>query len=194
MAKPGGSAANPLRELSGQISSTQRFGLGTAGIVLLTVLAGTFLIQTPWQERQSRLTSTFSEEQQRLELLQTLQSQRTTIRSQEKDFLLEGGAPVLTSQVSQLAKETGLEIESVTPQQETALQPYTKLQIEVIATASLQTLVRFLHSIEHHHPFLVVEEMGLGSQPPGLPQPAVGQETHQIRLLISSYARRENSA
>ena len=140
----GRSLIHQIQDLGSLIAPGQQLWLASAGIALLTLGLGVALSQNPWQEQRQRMASRTSEQQQRLELLQVLETQSRAIRKQEEGILLEGGTPVLTSQLSRLAKETGVEIDSVTPRPETSMPPYTKYQIEVVATANLRKLTDFL--------------------------------------------------
>lgn len=198
--------AAQLRELGARISPTQRFWLATLVIVLATFFLGSTLIQTPWEGHRRQMVSRISNEKQRIELLQTLNHQGETLQESEQGLLLEGGAPVLTSHLSRIAKESGVEIESVTPQPQVSLPPYIKFQIEITALAHLKDLVRLLHTLEHYKPLLVTDELEVGSPSTaaGAPYTSYGAVTprlwppsdakergYRVRLLIGSYARKE---
>ena len=73
-----------------------------------------------------------------------------------------GGATGLTGQLSQLAAQSGLQIESVTPQAELVSEPYTRFQIEIMTTGNLSNILRFLRTVEDHRPLLWTEQMDIG--------------------------------
>ena len=194
-----------LNEVRGQITHTQRIWLMNVGVFLVTVVAGFVTIQIPWQEHRRQLAAQYAEETERSELLQEILNQRTQLQGLEKKLLLEGGATALTGQISRLASESGLQIESVAPQPELALEPYMKYQIEVLASSNLTDVLRFLRSIETHEPLFWVDQLEIGElpseslnfssasfdgQPTGQKQPA---ELHRIKLIIGALARQRAS-
>jgi Tfp pilus assembly protein PilO len=146
----------------------------------------------------------FAEEQQRSELLSTIDLQNGELKKQEKKILLQGGAPVLTSEVSRLASQTNFQIESVAPEPDLSLGPYTRHQIQVVATGKYVDLLRFLHTIEQHEPLLKVEHCEVGTPPQegrgyspygrGSAAPArtfsVDESRQKATILISAFSRR----
>ena len=206
MSPPGRPLSDQLQEIRSRISLKQTFWLLSVGVAIATFLLGIVLIQNPWQEKERQLAGLSSEEEQRGVLLLSLRNQWKTLRAAEQDRMLVGGSPVLTSHVAGIARATGLEIESVTPQPETALPPYTKFQIEVVASAKLKNLTNFLHALEQHRPLLVANEItvqtlelsaktGSGFNPYASQKQRsveINKETRHIRLLISSYNRKVN--
>lgn len=207
MTPPGGvHLPEQLQEIRSKISPQQTLWILSAGVLLLTFLAGVLLIQNPWQEKQRQLGSLSAEEEQRGSLLLSIANQGRTLQMIEQGRMLVGGSPVLTSHIARIAKETGVEIESVTPQPETALPPYIKFQIEVGASSKLQNLIRFLHALEKNRPLLVADEIEIqnpessaskamgafGSSSPPKRSVQISKETRRVRLLISSYNRKTN--
>lgn len=205
---PTPSLSNRLQDLGARISPTQRLWLVSVGIAAAASLIGNTLIQTPWRERSRQLAARYTDQQQRIELLRALEQQDRMVSQRGKGQLLEGGSPVLTDQISRIAKENKIAIQSVTPQGETALAPYTKHQIEVKTLARIEDLARFLHAIEHHQPFLTVDEMEIdrtrtsaegpffspGQEPRGA-APDLSERnpntSRRARFLISGYARKD---
>ena len=195
---------NQLGEMSSQISHAQRLALITLAVAAATFGIGIFMIQIPWQESRRQLTGAYQENTERGSLLASLQQQISSQKKQEKELLLEGGTPVLTSEVTQLASEAGLEIESLVPRDETNLPPYTKLQIEVSGSALPAHLLSFLQKMEQHRPLLVLNELEIGNRlKPGSsaafgtskkPAPEFSpNDTREIRFLISAYSRPQGS-
>lgn len=191
-----------INEAKSQIGRTQQLWLITLGVGILTLAAGITAIQLPWQEKRRQLTSRYSEEKERSELLAAIQRQKAELQGMEEEFLLQGGATGLTAQISDLAVQSSLQIDSVTPQPELMVEPYTRSQIEILATGRLADVLRFLRTLEEHRPLLWVEQMDLG-EPPG--EFASGSETageeepppegkqQQVRFLIGAVARQRNS-
>ncbi len=192
------SILSQISDVRSQITQSQRLLLVTLGMGLATLGIGIAMIQMPWQERRQQLTSHYSEEKERAELLLAIQRQKTETQDMESKFLLEGGATALSSQVSQIAALSGLQIESVTPQPEVPIDPYVRLQIEITATANQTNTLRFLKSIEEHKPLLWVEQMDMGEPPAETSLSLTAQdektpfqmrEQQKIRLLIGAVSR-----
>ena len=154
-----------INEAKSQINRTQQLLLVTVGVVILTVGIGVAAIQLPWQEKRQGLASRYSEEKERAELLLSIQKQKADLQDLEGKFLLQGGATGLAGQLSQLAAQSGLQIDSVTPQPEVAAEPYTRFQIEMMTTGNLANVLRFLRAIEEHRPLLWVEQLDMGDLP-----------------------------
>ena len=142
-----------------QINRTQQLLLVTLGMGLLTLAIGVLMIQMPWQERRQQLTSRTIEEKERSELLRVIQRQKADLQGLERACLLKGGATGLASQISDLATQSGLQIDSVTPRPEIVAEPYTRFQLEILATGNLANLMRFLRTLEDHRPLLWVEQL-----------------------------------
>ena len=126
--KPGASSSilSQISAAKSQINRTQQLLLVTLGMGILTLAIGVLMIQVPWQERRQQLTSRTGEEKERSELLRVIQRQKTDLQGIERTFLLKGGATGLASQISDLATQSGLQIDSVTPQPEIVTGPYTR--------------------------------------------------------------------
>ena len=208
--KPARASSSPLMgqmgEFGSRISNTQRFILMTGVILAVTAGIGIFTIQIPWQESRRQITGLYQENTERAELLTALQAQIAQVNRREKDFLLSGGTPVLTGEVTKLAAESKLEIESVNPRDETILAPYTRFQIEISGSASPENLLNFLQKLERHRPLLTLDELVVGSPQTSSSQPALSlrfipgkqdkapvefnpDEPQKIRLVISAYSR-----
>lgn len=196
-----------MGEFGSQISHAQRFILMTVIVLVVAAGIGIAVIQIPWQESRRKITGLYQENTERAELLTSLQVQITQLNRKEKDFLLSGGTPVLTGEVTRLAAESKLEIESVSPRDETTLAPYTKFQIEVFGSAIPENLLRFLQKLERYRPLLTLDELAVGNlQTSSSSQPVSGlrfmpgkqtktpvefnpDEPQKIRLVISAYSR-----
>lgn len=182
-----------LNEWAGQVSHAQRVLWISVGILALTLGIGIFAIQIPWQESRKRIAKLQHENTERSQVLLSLQRSHNALKKTEQQFLLEGGSPVLTSQVTRLAAEAGVKIDSVAPRSESPLEPYVKFQVEVSATAESSQLLAFLQKIESHRPLLGVEELEIGQPTPGFRKPPAGEappeETPKVRLLIGSYGK-----
>ena len=138
-----------------QFNRTQQLLLITLGMGILTLAIGVLMIQVPWQERRQQLISRTGEEKKRSELLRAIQRQKADLEGIERTFLLKGGATGLASQISDLATQSGLQIDSVTPQPEVVAEPYTRFQLEILATVNLANLMHFLRTLEDHRPCLL---------------------------------------
>ncbi len=159
------SILSQINEAKSQINRTQQLLLVTAGILIATVGIGVTVIHLPWQEKRQSLASRYSEEKERSELLRAIQRQKAELQDLEGKFLLQGGATVLAGQISKLATQSGLQIDSVTPQPEVVVEPYTRFQIEILAIGNLANVLRFLRAIEEHRPLLWVEQLDMGESP-----------------------------
>lgn len=205
------SAANPLlsqlKEARSQITRTQRVLLLGGAIFGLALVAGIAVIQMPWQEQRKHLSMQVEEESERAELLLGIQRQRSELSTLERKLLLDGGPTALTRQVSRLAAEAGLRIESVTPQQELLVEPYTKYQLEVIASSNLLNLMRFIRSLENHEPQFSVDELEVGEFQSELGQSVIAFDTtlteqrsfqpterQRVRVLIGAISKPEAPA
>lgn len=187
MKKPSPAGGLPLSRLSylgSLVGRAQRLWILTAAMILAAGLIGITAIQSPWQENRRRLGSQLDEERQRSELLLSLQRQKGSLQKTEEELLLEGGTPALTGKVSRLAAESHLAVESVTPQDDLAVQPYTQFQIEITATARPENLLGFLQSIEGHRPLLTLNEMEIDE--PADPKPPSQTEQRRIRMKIGA--------
>jgi hypothetical protein len=152
-----------IRDFSAHISGTQRFTLLTAGSLAVTIALGVVFIQIPWQEAREQLASEQQENAEQSALLLSLRGHLNKLKNKEKASLLEGGTPILTSEVIRIASESGLEIESVTPRDGASFGPYTKFQIQVTGFASSERLIKFLRLLEQHRPILLLDELETGS-------------------------------
>lgn len=202
MKKP--AAGSPLlSQLSGmgsRINRTQQLLILTAAALLGTALLGMLLIQSPWQERRRQMVSDLDVEKQRSDLLLSIRRQKESMDKEEQEWLFEGGTSALTGEISRLATEAQLAVESVSPKEEQSVPPYTQIQIEVIATARMENLLGFLRSIESHRPLLALNEVEIGDNLSGggwtspyegeqaLPLSEAPQD-QRIKLLISALAR-----
>ncbi|MBI3323525.1 MAG: type 4a pilus biogenesis protein PilO [Candidatus Omnitrophica bacterium] len=195
----GGLLLSRLSDLGSRMSRTQQLGILTASMLLGTALIGITTIQGPWQESRRETGSQLEEEQRRSELLLAIQRKRDTLQKSEQELLLQGGAPALTGEVSHLAAGSQLSIESVAPQPDLSIQPYTQFQIEIVATARLENLLAFLRSIESHRPLLMLNEMEIGEAAAGSPlgvgppqkTPAGGEDPQRqyVRMKIGAVGR-----
>ena len=168
MKKPaasGGLSLSRLSDLGSRMGRTQWLWILTASVLLAAALIGMMVIQSPWQDSRRQIGSQLEEEKQRSELLLAIQRKKESLQKAEQDLLLEGGTPALTSEVSRLATESRLAIESVTPQRDFSIPPYTQFQIEIVGAAGQGELLGFLHAIEAHRPLLLLNEMGIGEAP-----------------------------
>ena len=194
-----------INEVRGQITQTQRIWMMNIAVCLVTAVVGVVAIQMPWQEHRQQLAAQYADEKERAELLQAIVGQRTQLQTLEKKFLLEGGATALTGQISRLATEASLQIESVAPQPELALEPYMKYQIEIFASSSLMNVLHFLRSVETHEPLFWVDQLEIGELPGetlSFSGMAFDQQTstqkqpadlHRIKLIIGALARQKVS-
>lgn len=176
-------------KVPGQLSSlgekmqTVPWGWLTAIVAcLITFAIGMGTIQGPWQQRRRQLQARYEEEWRRQELLVALHTEGNRIVQQEKTVLLQVEAPVFTSEVTRLAAEAGLQIDSVVPQTNSSLGPYKRSQIQVVSTTRFSSLLKFLRSLEQHSPFFRVERLDL-TRGPG------SSNQHEAELLISSFSR-----
>ena len=204
MKKPaaaGGLPLSRLSELGSRMGQAQRLWILTVAMILATGFIGMVAIQGPWQENRRQLGSHLEDEKQRSELLLSLQRQKGSLQKAEEELLLEGGAPALTGEVSHLATESHLAIESVAPQDDLVVPPYTQFQIEIVATARLENLLIFLQSIENHRPLLTLNELAIGEpvelglplqseQGVGTPLPQPPEE-QRIRMKIGALGRQK---
>ncbi len=155
-----------MEKFGSRINRAQYLWALTAGMLLVAAFLGSFFIQGPWQQQRRILENRFGEEVQRAELLKVLDNLNRQIGKLEEQLLFKGGTPVLTSEVTQLATNFGLEIESVTPKEPLPLSAYRKLQIEVQASATFNNLLLFLRALETHQPLLLVSELEIERRPP----------------------------
>lgn len=160
--KSGSSILSQLTEVTAHISPAQRLGLMTVGLLIFAGLIGVFSVQIPWMEKRGWIEARYAKEQQRSDILLEIQRTQGRLRESERDLLLTGGAPALTSHVSDLASKWGIQIDSVTPQGEVSIGPYVSVQLEITATSSLENLVNFLRSLENHRPFLALDRLEIG--------------------------------
>ncbi len=172
----------------------------TAGIFLLAASVGLIGIQQPWQKRRQQMGRQLQEEGERSRLLSTFNQQGSELKTKEEQLLLVGGTSVLTSEISRLASQAGLQIESVVPQPESTWEGYGRSQIQVAATATFTDLMRFLRLLERHRPALKLDRVEIGesfptggrrSSPAGQegPLPGVGiSGTQKIQLVISAFS------
>ena len=179
-----------------QIDPTQQLLLITLGTGILTLAIGVMMIQMPWQERRQQLTSLYSEENERSELLLAIQHQKASLQEIEGAFLLKGGAPSLANEISNLANQAGLQINSMMPRPEVAADPYTHFQIEILATGNLANPIRFLKTLEDDRPRLWVEQLDMGELLTETPSAVFDEKSvfqpknqQEIRLLIGAVDR-----
>ena len=148
-----------LERWGGRVSRAQYLWAFTAAAFLATAFLGSFFIQAPWQQQRRILENRHREEIQRSELLMALGGLQQRLGRLEEQILLQGGTPVLTSEVTRLAANFELEIESIAPKEEISLYAYRKLQIEIQADATFSSLLLFLHALETHQPLFLVSEV-----------------------------------
>ena len=175
------------------IPRSQKLLFISIGIVVLTGTLGMIAIQGPWAEKRHRLLEEQQQEQDRSTLLLTIQRQAAQLEKQKKMALLQGGASILISEISRLANKAGIQIDSVVPKTEVNFGPFTKLQIEVEATANLQKLLNFLNSLAKHEPLLKVDRLEVGEIPleesshEEVSTPPPAKENQKTTLLISAF-------
>ena len=204
--KPGAapSILSQIGEAKSQINRTHQLLFITLGMGILTLGIGVVMIQMPWQERRAQMTTLYGEEKERSELLLAIQRQKTELQGIEGKLLLKGGAPALASQISSLAAQSSLKIDSVTPQPEVVAGPYTRFQLEILATGNLANAILFLRTLEDYRPLFWVEQMDLGEPPAEAPsfspfgtydeKSSFQQKDQQkIRFLIGAVARQKAS-
>ncbi len=187
------SILSQINEAKSQISRTHQLWILTLGILALTLAIGIMGIQLPWQEQRQRLAAQYSEETERSELLLAIEMQRRGLQNMEGEFLLVGGTTRLAGQISQLAAQSGLQIESVTPQPELVSEPYTRFQIEIITTGNLSNILRFLRIVEDHRPLLWTEQMDIGESPTEDATTSKPKDQQKIRFLIGAVGRQKVS-
>ena len=194
------SILSQISTVRSQIDPTQQLLLVTLGMGILTLAIGVMMIQMPWQERRQQLTSLYSEENERSELLLAIQRQKANLQEIEGAFLLKGGAPSLANEISNLANQTGLQINSIMPRPEVAADPYARFQLEILATGNLANLIRFLKTLEDDRPLLWVEQLDIGgplteTSSAVFDEKSVFQpkEQQEIRLLLGAVDRQKVS-
>lgn len=194
------SILSQINEAKSQITPMQRLLLTTVGMLIVTLGIGILFIHLPWQEKRLQLASQYNEEKERSELLLNIQRQKADLQSIESEFLLEGGITSLAGQISQLATQSGLQIDSVTPQQELVVTPYTRYQIEIIATGDLFSVLQLLKTVEDHRPLFWVEQLEMGGTPTetrplfpvSIEKPADSSDGRQkVRLLVGAVSRQK---
>ena len=151
--------SSQMEKLTSRVSRSQLLLALTVGTVLATGFLGSFFIQAPWQQQRRILENRYAEEVRRSELLTALNGLIQRLDSLEQQILLQGGTPVLTSEVTRLATTSGLQIESVAPKPEIRLSAYRTLQIEVRASAAFNNLLLFLRALETQQPLFLVSEL-----------------------------------
>ncbi|MBI3322825.1 MAG: hypothetical protein HYZ94_04000 [Candidatus Omnitrophica bacterium] len=194
MKEPGGLSSLPLggrlSDLSGRMSRSQRFWAMTAALVLGTVFLGMTFIQAPWQEKRREMGSRLEEEKQRSELLLSIQRRRDAVRKNEAEILLEGGGAELTGEISRMASEAHMAVESVLPYPDVEVAPYIQYEIEIVATASPEALLQFLRSIEAHRPLLMLSEMEIGTEAPTATDEILDQQRIRTKIMAMGSAER----
>jgi len=187
------SILSKINEAKSHINRTHQILIVTLGMGLLTLAIGILGIQLPWQEQRQRLEARYSEEKERSDLFLGLHKQRTELRKMEEKLLLEGGATVLAGQISQLAAQSGLQIESVTPEPEVLVEPYTRFQIEIMAAGNLANILKFLRAVENHRPLFWAEQMDIGAPSAEAASIAKLQDPQKVRFLVGTLARQKAS-
>jgi Tfp pilus assembly protein PilO len=129
---------------------------------MATALLGIRGIQAPWQQQRQQLERRYKEEVQRSELLSTILSQGSQLKKQEGELLLQGGLSLLTGEVMRLASKAGLQVESVGPQPEVQIGPYTRFQIQLVASSNFTDLLGFLRFLEQEGTLLEVDRLEIG--------------------------------
>jgi len=72
-------------------------------------------------------------------------------------------------------------------------EPYTRFQLEILATGNLANLMRFLRTLEDHRPLLWVEQLDMGEPPAKTFSSFTAKDQQKIRLLIGAVARQKVS-
>ncbi len=181
----------------GDVPKNQWIWLITAGITLSMVAVGFLGIQRPWQQQRRALQAQYDQEQEKTKLLSSINSKSSQLDKRKELLLLKGGTPILVSEVTRLASKTSLGIDSVIPQPETNFGPFTRLQIDVEATATFPNLLDFLNSMEQHEPLLKIDRMELSKldsenivpRAGSDKMPAAGPDRHKISLSISAFSK-----
>ncbi len=186
-----------------QLPQPQRMVLLTIAVFLVTGIIGVTVIYTSWQHQRTQLQRQYQEEQQRADLLSAIRGQEERLTEKEKKLLLPtGGTSVLTGEVSRLASQNGIAIDSITPQSDIAFGPYTRFQIQVLATARFQDLFQFLSALEQERPLLKIDQVEIGAPTQqtqesyrGFNRPEEGNsppkpdDRQKTKLLISAFSR-----
>ena len=171
-----------LSSIGEKLRGVQWKWLVTAGVILLALAIGITQIQGPWQQRRAQLQSRYAEEWQRGKLTLSLHAQGNRLVKQEQTILFPGEARDLTGEVTRLASEAGLQVDSVIPQTAGWVGPYKRSQIQVAGTTTFVGLLKFLRAVEKHDPLLRAEQVTLNRS-------STNSKRHQVELLISSFSR-----
>lgn len=191
-----------------RISQTQRTLLLIITVSLVTGFIGFTVIYTPWRQQRNQLEQQYQEEQQRSDLFSVIRGQEKKLTEQEEKLLLPtGGTAALTGEVTRLASQNAITIESITPQSQASFGPYTRFQIQVLATARFQDLFQFLRDLEQERPLLKIDQVEIGNSsqqtqersrelnrlnPEGI-TPA-SEEPQKTKLLISAFSKQGTSS
>lgn len=200
--KSAASISQQFGDLFEQIPPPQRIWLLTGGMVVLTLFLGLTFIQGPWSAKRRRLAHEIQQERQRSELLMELRTLQKDLSQTHEALILRGGATELTRMATDLAAQTGLEIESVNPQPPTLHDRYKKLQIRLVARAGYPELVAYLRAVETHRPLLKINELEMEQMPEAFErgrrttplrgpnqtsEPYTPSSDHRVELTLSAW-------
>ncbi|MBI1991919.1 MAG: hypothetical protein HYS71_01595 [Candidatus Omnitrophica bacterium] len=211
METPKGLSVSKLGSLFLKIPPQRQVAVISTGIVLSTLALGWFAIQKPYESQKSQREARIQLEGKRTEVLSTLAGLSAELKKIRSTLLMKGGTPALTRQVTDLASQAGVEIDSVSPLAEASFGPYTRVQIRVVAASSYAQLMDFLRLMERHEPLLKIDELKVGGSSPdrkgrgasaklSVPTPpqAPGAahdsaESQSVQLVIGAFSQRGSS-
>jgi len=113
------------------------------------------------------------------ELRKTLASSLKTLQQKRQHLAPKAEPEWLLQEVGRLAKEVGIEVVSLSPQASRKSGELSAFSVSLQCRASYHQLGRFLSRIEHHNPFIRVDELSVE------PNRAAGDEAG-VRLLLST--------
>lgn len=180
-----------------QMPREKQVGMVSAGIVLSTLALGWLALQRPYEGRRARLENQIEQESKRTAVLSSLASLSGELRKIQSSLLIQGGTPALTRQITQLASQAGVRIESVLPQPEMTFGPYTRVQVRVVAASTYAQLTAFLQLLERHEPPLHLDELEAGERAPVMRrEPSKPQEGPSdqppVQLVVGAFSQRKS--
>lgn len=209
MAIPKTLFASKLAERFLQIPREKQVGIVSAGILLSALTLGWLAVQQPYEGRRSLLENRIQQESKRTAILSHLASISGELLKIRSALLIQGGTPALTRQVTQLASQAGVRIESVSPQPEMTFGPYTRVQVRVVGACAYAQWVAFLRLLERHEPLLKIDELEVGeraqvlrrakgasgqpSQPPAKEEENLPDQP-SVQWVIGAFSQREASS
>ena len=162
----------------------------TAAIFLLGALAGKHFLIDPDFRTLKDLAGQVTAESHKEEALSRIVDLEKKVKDYDKYFAKADDSSWLIENVNRLAKESGVSLVSMTPQQAETGESFGKLVLRVEARCGYHELGKFASKIESGAYFIKISEVSAQSQAGG---PQGSDKKLAVTMALAAYYPRQNA-